>query len=448
MLLSYTFTLLADDGPNSLFAAFPTVTAPVLNAQGTAAFRAELKSGGAGLFTRDAQGNLGIIAITSDLIQDFPFGGPLNDAGTATFGADLRAGSQAIFTGDGGPLSRMVDDGPDSPFSGFFGSPASMNNEGTLAFRATLKSGGSGIFTDRAGEPPSILYVTGSQFAVLLSQNIQRNGNEVAFRATLSTGGDGVFLGDGLTTTTIATTGDTYSAFAGGATNDAGTVAFVANLTAGGQAIMTGDGTQLTTIAETGGPYSSFIANVGINDAGQMVFAANLAAGGTGIFRVQDGVTDEVLATGDALFGATVTSFGMNPFVAGGLNDLGRLGIRANLADGRTVLVRADPNGTAPGSVFQIVSLASAINVGGGDIGSWLFGTTGPVHSPGIDTSALSSLGFRDADPLRDKAAAQLSAPVMASSRRLGADVPERVFAEFEGDWLSDVLLTNLASVG
>src|SRR6266851_9275719 len=237
LLSSYRFALLADDGPSSPFAAFPTTTAPALNAQGTASFYAQLRSGGEGLFIRDAQGNLGIIAITSDLIRDFPFGGPLNDAGTQVFGADLRTGGQAIFTGDGGPLSRITDTGPEIAFSDFFGSSGSLTNEGTVAFRAALKSGGSGIFTERSGEPPSILYVTGGRFANFLSQTIQRNGNKVAFAAALSAGGDGVFLGNGLTSTTIATTGDTYSAFAGGVANDAGTVAFLANLRAGGQAI-------------------------------------------------------------------------------------------------------------------------------------------------------------------------------------------------------------------
>jgi hypothetical protein len=70
-----------------------------------------------------------------------------------------------------------------------------------------------------------------------------------------------------------------------------------------------------------------------------VVFAANLVAGGTGLFSVQDGIVDKILATGDALFGSTVTGFGTDPFVgAAGLNNLGRLGFRANLADGRTVL--------------------------------------------------------------------------------------------------------------
>jgi hypothetical protein len=67
----------------------------------------------------------------------------------------------------------------------------------------------------------------------LLYADIQRNGIHVVFRATLSSGGDGVFLGDGLTTTTIATTGDTYSAFTASVPNGAGNVALMVNLTAG-----------------------------------------------------------------------------------------------------------------------------------------------------------------------------------------------------------------------
>src|SRR5262249_45990763 len=67
LLSSYSFTLLADDGPNSPF----TLVAPpgtTINNQGTVRFRSALRSGGEGIFTRDTQGNLGIIAITSDLI--------------------------------------------------------------------------------------------------------------------------------------------------------------------------------------------------------------------------------------------------------------------------------------------------------------------------------------------------------------------------------------------
>jgi arylsulfate sulfotransferase len=345
LLSSYSFALLADDGPNSPFilqADLPQGPSP-LNDHGTAEFHSALRSGGEGVFTRDTEGNLGIIAVTSDLARAFPLAGGLLESGTVSFGADLRDGTQAVFTGSGGALSRIADTGPDSPFSNFLPASATINNDDTVAFRATLKSGGTGIFTGRAGETPHILYVTGGRFAALLSQNIQRNGSEVAFRATLTTGGDGVFLGDGLTTTTIATTGDTYSAFGGGVANDAGTVAFVANLTAGGQAVVTGDGTHITTVADTSGPYSSFIGTAALNNAGQVVFTANLAAGGSGIFSARGGVVDEIMGTGDSFLGSTVSSFATTPFAPRGLNNPGQLSFGAHLADGRTVLVRADP---------------------------------------------------------------------------------------------------------
>src|SRR5262249_50694418 len=57
LLSSYNFALLADDGPHSLFGEFPALTAPVLNNPGTGIFRATLKSGGGGIFTRDMEGN-------------------------------------------------------------------------------------------------------------------------------------------------------------------------------------------------------------------------------------------------------------------------------------------------------------------------------------------------------------------------------------------------------
>ncbi len=450
MLLSYSFKLLADDG--SFFGEFPAGTAPTLNNPGTGMFRATLKSGGEGIFTRDMEGKLGIIAITSDLISGFPVGSIINDAGTAAFPADLRAGGQAIFTGDGGSLSPIADTGPKSPFSGFLAPVASINNEGTVAFRATLKESAlTGIFTKPADKPLSMYYVTGDEYVAFLSSNIQRNGNNVAFRATLNdgTGRDGVFLGDGLMTTTIATTGPLYSALTGGYANDAGTVVFVATLTGGGQAIVTGDGGDPVPLVDTNdGSFSSFFGIAAINNDGQVDFAANLVGGGSGLFSVRDGDVNKIIGTGDPLFDSTVVSFPAQPFPPRALNNPGQLGFRASLADGRTVLVRADPDGAARGSAFQVAGLISAINLSGKAGGSVLVGMTGAVQSPSTDTSALSRLGFSDAGPLRDTATVPLPQSVMASSSRLGGEAHERVFAEFEGDWLSDALLTNLALVG
>jgi hypothetical protein len=445
MLLSYSFTLLADDGPRSLFSAGSLGT-PTMNDQGTVTFHAALRSGGEGVFTRDTAGALGIIAITSDRVHDFPIGGSINNAGTVSFGADLWDGTQAIFTGRGQELSLIADTGPDSPFSGFFGPAATMNNDELVAFRASLTSGGTGIFTGRAHEPPSVLYVSGGRYTDFQYSNLQRNGNLVAFRATLKTGQDGVFLGDGSTPITIATTGDIYSAFTGAVPpNDAGVVAFMANLTVGGQAIGTGDGNGVTTIADTSGPYSSFFGNAGINNDGQVVFAANLVAGGSGIFSVRGGVTDEIIATGDSLFGSTVTSFAAIPFAPRGLNNAGLLGFAANLADGQTVLVRADPEGAALDNPSQVVSLTAAINPTATESGSVLVGATGPVRSPSIDTSGLSTPRCDEGEPVPEKATGQRSASVMASSDRPGG-VHDQVFAEC--DLVRDMLSSSLALAG
>jgi hypothetical protein len=343
LLSAYDFTLIADNGPDSIF-SLAALNQPGLNDQGTAMFHSALKSGGIGVFTRDTEGSLVTIALTGDLAKDFFLGGGITDGGTVSFGANLAAGGQAIFTGAGEELTRIADTGPDSPFSSFLAPAAPINNDETVAFRATLKSGGTGIFTDRAGEAPQVLYVTGGQFRAFLDAPIiQRNGNEVGFSATLNTGQDGIFLGDGLTTTTIATTGGAYSALRGGATNDEGMVVFRANLAAGGQTIVEGDGSQLTTIAQTGGRFTSFFGNTAINNDGQVVFAANQAAGGSGLFIAHDGEVEEIIGTGDRLFGSTVTSFTANPFAPRGFNNEGELGFSANLADGRTVIVRADP---------------------------------------------------------------------------------------------------------
>jgi hypothetical protein len=345
LLSSYSFTPIADNGPSSIF-SLGALNQPGLNDKGTVMFHSALKSGPIGVFTVDTAGSLTTIART-DLVgaNDFFLGGGITDRGTVSLGANLAAGGQAVFTGNGGQLTTIADNGSASTFSSFLAPAAGINNDNTVTFRAILKSGATGIFTEDAGQTPHALYVTGGQFTALFQPIIQRNGNEVSFRATLNTGQDGVFLGDGTNTTTIATTGGTYSGFVGGVTNDAGTVSFIANLTAGGQAIVIGDGTQLTTIADTtSGRFSSFLGNTAtINDQGQVVFAANLAAGGSGIFVAQNGEVDEIIGTGDPLFGSTVKSFTTNPFAPRGLNDEGQLGFAANLADGRTVIVRADP---------------------------------------------------------------------------------------------------------
>jgi hypothetical protein len=60
---------------------------------------------------------------------------------------------------------------------------------------------------------------------------------------------------------------------------------------------------------------------------------------------------------------------------------------------------------------------------------------------------AQQNLGFLDQDPPRGHPKGQTSAALAPSSSQAGGDVHERVFAEFEDNWLSHALITNLAMV-
>ena len=422
---AYAFTDIADFGPNSFFSQ-PIMTG-TLNNQGTVTFRAALSSGGQGAFTRDTEGNLGVIALTNDEITALPIGGRINDSGTVSFCANLSDGTQAIFTGDGHGLTRIADTGPDSPFRAILPQAADVTNQGLVAFRATLKSGGTGVFTERAGEPPQLLYVTGGQFSAILNQNIQRNGDLVAVLANLSSGGEGIFLGDGVTTKTIVTTGDAYSSLAAPVANDEGLTAFEANRADGSQAILTGDGADLTTVAATGGRFRDFTGNVSINNDGEVVFAADAASGARGIFSAQGHAVHEIIGVGDPLLGSTVTSLAAVPFSPRALNNLGQFGFLANLADGRTVWVRADPlkaggEPTPSESAPQLVGEATA----------W----TAPVPPKSVGLVDNLNVGAEGHPAASDEAEqgaptlARVAAPVLqAGDGQTSTHVPDALFA-------------------
>src|SRR5437667_2511856 len=102
MLLSYTFTPIADTGAGSPYSGLDR---PAINDLGAMAFTANLRSGGAGIFTRNVDGSQGpTIALTNDLIRTFTLSTFMNDSGTVSFGAQLTDGRTAIFTGRGQEL--------------------------------------------------------------------------------------------------------------------------------------------------------------------------------------------------------------------------------------------------------------------------------------------------------------------------------------------------------
>jgi hypothetical protein len=91
-----------------------------------------------------------------------------------------------------------------------------------------------------------------------------------------------IFTSDGITTTTIAATGDTgdflttpgdfLNFFGGPVINNKETVAFFSGLQLGGTGIFTGDGETITTIADESGPVSPAGSEISINNEGTVAF--------------------------------------------------------------------------------------------------------------------------------------------------------------------------------
>src|SRR5215467_12731260 len=280
---AYDFTLVADtsgsiDGFNSNM--FPSI-----NAEGTVAFEAFLRTGVDGIFTGNGQ-MLAPIATNippSPVSQFGPgqFSGPsINAAGTVAFKGVLSGGGFGIFTSDGGSLSPIADtNGSSSSLQG-----TAINSLGAVAFGADLRAGGSLILTGNGGSFTTIAHIGG-----LFGGTSINDRGTVAFATNPIMPGAGLFTGNGgPLTTIIALSGSEVFQVGDHSINDNGTVAFEADLLAGGgmlggMAILTGSGGPLTTIADTRGPFS-FLFGPSINDEGTVTFLAGLDAGGAGIF--------------------------------------------------------------------------------------------------------------------------------------------------------------------
>jgi len=122
------------------------------------------------------------------------------------------------------------------------------------------------------------------------------------------------------------------------AMNSGGQVAWLARLDSGAQAVFLGNMQIVAGATDIG----DFFDAVALNDAGQLAFLREqfTTPNVKGIYTGPDAVADKVIATGDSLFGSRVTDLA---FDRDGLNNAGQIAFAATLADGRTVVVRADP---------------------------------------------------------------------------------------------------------
>ncbi len=337
----YTFTLIADtSGPFEQFGLHPA-----LNSSGTVAFRAWLDNSTQGIFAGNGTMTTTIAASALPFVG---FGDPaINQAGTVAFLESTGGFNNivGVYAGSGGPLVTIAE--TTGLFSGF-AAGTSVNGAGTIAFSASLKSGGgTGIFTSNGGVPVQV--VNGS-----FSPSIN-DSETIAFKRSA-----GVFTASGGLITKIADRTGPLKVFNNEPSiNDAGTVAFVAgigDIDSGAYGIYSGNGGPLTTIADLSGLYSYFdlYSPSSINDSGTVAFFAGLDAGGYGLF-LGDGIsTIEVIHTGDALFGSTVTGFAISPT---SLNDSGQLAFAYGLANGTAGIAIATPVPEPSTALFLALSL-------------------------------------------------------------------------------------------
>lgn len=339
----YTYTLIAESG-----VVGGGLGAASLNNAGTVAFGA-FGNLSAGIFRVIYAGDgAALEAIAGTATGPFAtLSAPsLNDAGAIAFVGTYDAGGQAIVTYTNGAFRVLY-----STFTNGFAiisTPASLNNVGQVAFAAGSFNPAQRSVYRGDGRPLTLL--PGAQYGI--DDRTFPSINDAGFVAYAPVGFIGPFIqatflsaNNGQQGISIAIFADLFSSVS---LNNAGQAAFVRISSTFYSVEVGGVGLPIsaTTLASTrltrrGG----YLAGVSLNNAGQVAFLfgagtrANILTGvGTALHPV--------IRTGDRLLGSTVT--GLN-FAREGLNDNGQVAFAAFLADGREVVVRADPApGTSP----------------------------------------------------------------------------------------------------
>ena len=275
-----------------------SVSSPSINAAGTVAFSTVTSDGSGQVVHKGGGGLLTTIADTTGSLQTF-FGIPaINTTETVAFGAYRRDSTEGLYEASGGNLALIAQ--TDGMFSSFDGNGGpSLNDAGDLAFNADRGGGrGNAIFTSSQGVISVVAESTDDgAFTVIEGRPAINANGQVAFLAFFrdrNVSGAGVFIDDssGAPPTLIA------------AANVSGTPA--------------------------------------INGAGMVAYNAIVEGGDEVIFTKAgpDAPAIEVIRTGNPLFDSTPTLLGLSTY---GLNDKGQIAFGARLADGRSVIVRADP---------------------------------------------------------------------------------------------------------
>jgi len=342
------FTNVADStGP---FSTFGTAS---LNETGGVAFFATLDSGDRGVFrganvaTDTVASSAGPFAATG--WDNAPV---IGNNGKVVFGADLDAGGYGIFTG-GNPATDTLGSttAAGGAFQHVIGS--AMSRQGTQIFyHGRVGNIGFPANVYRGPNPANDLVIDMLPLGGWATRIDVNDSGTVAFQNS------GIYKGQSnATIVPVAAGAGPYNAFqTDPAINNPGTVAFLAGLVAGGSGVFKGPNPATDTIADSAGPFSSFN-SVDINDAGLVAFQAARDAGGSGIYVGPNLINDKVIATGDPLFGSTVSSVGFYR----GLNNNGDIAFAYQLANGQRGIAIAtvpEPTGIALLSAASTMLLA------------------------------------------------------------------------------------------
>jgi hypothetical protein len=337
---TYAFTTIVDSNRDGFDPS--TFGCPALNDPGSVAVRAERPNGATGIY-RGRGGPLTTIVEDGGQIYDFIGRHPsINNLGDVSFAASLDAGGEAILRGRGGQLTTIAQTQP-GPFN-FFGFDTSVNDQGNVAFKAELDTFDEGLFFGSGGAVTTVYLASTSQFSGTDTGPAINNAGQIAFEERLDNGRQGMFRWNPGSFTTIATDAAALIGFFDGvpALSENGLVAFHAFDDLGSdEGIGRGSGGRPVPVVTSRGPFATFDFNgPSVNDSARVAFTATLDSGVQGVFAGTDPVLDRVIATGDSLAGSTVTNL---ISCREALNNRGQVAFQAQLADGRTLVVRATP---------------------------------------------------------------------------------------------------------
>jgi hypothetical protein len=287
----------------------------------------------------------------------------------------LIGGVEGIYAGSGGPVQPIVTAG--SQFTQFSGAPV-VNAAGTIALTATRADGGRQVIMWQNGQVWPIASTGGTvtDFAGgLVSLNA---AGDLAFTVVTNSGTSVTRVSSAGTTVVASSAGLGYEQLGGPSLSDNGAVVFWGERSSPPpnlheQRILSAVGASVNVVG--GGPVDALDSDWGkypaVNAVGQVLFTredgtlylgdangsgprplgTGLSAslndlggvavlGGGSIYVLRPGGVDLVYRSGDPLLGSTVRDI---YFSRDALNDAGQVAFAADLADGRSVVMRADP---------------------------------------------------------------------------------------------------------